>query len=144
MRTSLLAILFFGLLFTAHAESEKAAPPPKLWAGISVMQPLFGGDITEEVLVYLAVVDEGDKLVNPGIKSCALRVNGKVPTYWADTVRSGLSDGREEALPAGDYLVYGWNLTEHFQEPGIYKLDIKGEHFQTSEIIFRVLPKAVQ
>ena len=63
---------------------------------------------------------------------------------WAGIVRRGLRDGRWNALPPGDSLIFGKDLGKYFEEPGIYRLSWKGMTFEAPEIVFRVLPRKMK
>ena len=91
--------------------------------------------------MHFALVNDGDKTLNPEIESSELLVNGKQLKDWAFIIGQGPRDDRFAALPPGDHLLFGYALGDHFQKPGIYKLSWKGKNFQSSQIGFRVLPK---
>src|SRR5262245_27648963 len=143
MRTLALLLLSAGLLLAADGPQKKAAQvETKLWAAISVNRPVVDKEVMgDPFVVYLALVNDGDMVVNPDLGSSQLIVNGKELKDWPFIVGQGPRDARWEALPAGDYLSFAYALGERFEEPGTYKVSWKGKGFQSPEIVFRVMPK---
>jgi hypothetical protein len=114
----------------------------KLWASISVSHPVFvKGVASEPFMIHFALVNDGDKPVNPDLGSSQLLVNGKKLKDWQFIVSQGPRDARWQALPAGDYLAFGYALGKHFEEPGTYKVSWKSQGFESPEIVFRVMSK---
>lgn len=144
MRYAVIFLTAFGLLAVAAGPPEqKAKPDKKLWAAISTSTPIrdwpaFSVDV---FMVNFGLVNDGDKTVDPEIDSSQLLVNGKVLKNWDFIINNGIRDGRWKALPPKDNLGFGYALGNHFEEPGIYKLQWKGKDFQSPEIVLRVMPK---
>src|SRR5205823_12531714 len=109
----------------------------KLWAAISVNQPvvLAKGTMTE-LFVSIAIVNDGDKTVDPEIGSSHLFVNGKEWKNWAFSVGQGPRDDRFTALPPRNYVGKTFDFAEHCTKPGIYRLLWKGRGFQAPEVVF--------
>jgi hypothetical protein len=136
---------------TVQVEPDYSAPPPeanktktKLWAGISVSQPVFVGknDTVPGIFqINFTMINDGDKTIDPEISSSKLLINGKELKDWPILVSNGPKDNRFKALPPGDYLLFGSGLGKYFEEPGIYKVSWQGKAFQSNEIEFRVLPE---
>jgi RNA polymerase sigma factor (sigma-70 family) len=117
---------------------------PRLWAGISVTQPVFESKNTTINGIFqinFTVVNDGDKTIDPDIGSSELLVNGKPMKDWDFIIHNGPRDDRWTALPPGDCLEFGYGLGDRFEKPGIYRVQWKGKNFQSAEIVFRVLPR---
>lgn len=113
----------------------------KIWAAISVNEPIFIAGSTKNLQIYFTLVNDGATTINPEIEASEIIVNGKT---WADSsliFGSGLRDNRFTALPPRDYLLFTYALGERFKEPGIYKVSWKGKTFEAPEIVFRILPQ---
>ncbi|HJZ54035.1 MAG TPA: RNA polymerase sigma factor [Gemmataceae bacterium] len=126
------------------AAAEKG---PKLWAAISINQPVFLQD--EETgpglfQIQFTVVNDGDAVIDPEIESSQLIINGKEFKDWKLVIGNGPRTGEWKALPAGRYVQFGYALGSYFNEPGVYKVSWKGKHFESPEIVFRVMPKKVK
>lgn len=143
MRIRVLTLLLAGLSLAAGPPKEKEKVGVKVWAGLSVNEPVFRSG-ESQVVIRIAVVNDGDRVLNPELTSSELLVNGKLLKNWDVTINNGPRDKRFNALPAGDYIALSFDVTEHFQTPGTYKLLWKGKHFRTPEFVFRVLPKQAQ
>jgi hypothetical protein len=62
-----------GLLETKAQDRPGMAPQSvKLWAALSVPEPIFQVGQTERLQIYFAVVNDGDTAVNPKIGSSHL------------------------------------------------------------------------
>src|SRR5260370_39280226 len=129
MRASLFCLFSIGILLSVDPPAKK--PPEsetKLWAAITASKPVFEeGEGTMALQVDFALVNEGKKVVDPEIRSSHLFVNGKELKDWDFIIANGLRDDRFTALPPGDHLSFGYDLGNHFQKPGIYKLHWKGK-----------------
>lgn len=142
-------------------ESDPKDPPPKpeepkkplagigdtktkLWAGISVSQPVFvskNDTVAGIFQINFTIVNDGDKTIDPEINSSKLLVNGKELKDWEFLVSNGPKDNRFKALPPKDFLLFGMGLGDRFEEPGIYRVSWQGKAFQSNEIVFRVVAK---
>jgi hypothetical protein len=126
----------------AAPAGEGAAVGKKLWAAISVNQPLFReGHDTNLLQINFALLNEGDRVVDPKIPGYPrLIVNGK-ELDLSSVPGVGPRDERFKALPPGDFLLFGYALGAHFDRAGVYKVYWQGEGFRSPEIVFRVLPR---
>ena len=127
--------------FAGTAKQEAGKPAPKLWAAISVSHPVFDKGVTgDPFMIHFALVNDGDKTINPDVESSRLLVNGKDLKGWDFIIANGIRDDSWYALPPGDYLAFGYALGERFEKPGVYKVSWKGKGFASNEIVFRVHP----
>jgi RNA polymerase sigma factor (sigma-70 family) len=125
------------------APVEKAT---KLWAALSSTRPVFlqqeltGPDVFQ---ILFTVANDGDAALDPEFESTQLIVNGKELKDWKLMVGDGSGTGEWKALPAGRHVTFGYAMGSYFKEPGVYKVSWKGKHFESPEIVFRVMPKKV-
>jgi RNA polymerase sigma factor (sigma-70 family) len=127
-----------GKADSAEGAGERAVK--KLWAGMSVNQPLFRvGKDTNLLQFSFALVNEGETVIDPRISGYPrLIVNGKeldlssIPGF-------GPRNERFKALPAGDNLQFGLAAGQHFDRPGVYRVYWQGEGFRSNEVVFRVM-----
>jgi len=144
MRQTIILLAAFGLLCgAAGRQEEKAKQEKKLWAAISTSTPIrdwpaFSVDV---FTVHFALVNDGDKTVDPKIESSQLLVNGKELKNWDYIIANGIRSTNWKSLTPGDHLHFTYGLGKDFEEPGIYKLKWKGKAFESAEIVLRVLPK---
>jgi hypothetical protein len=153
MRTVALAVVIVGVSLAAGEPEKGDTPRAKpLWAAISVSHPVFDAEVWSQrpFLLHLALVNDGEKIIDPELDSSQLIVNGKeVGDDWTITIGNGPRDDRIEALPPGDHLEmtisFGRDFREalarHFREPGIYHVSWKGKRFESPAIVFRVMPR---
>ncbi len=126
------------------AAAEKG---PKLWAAISINQPVFlqheetGPGLFQ---MQFSVANDGDAVIDPEIESSQLIINGKEFKDWKLVIGNGPRTGEWKALPAGRYVQFGYAVGSYFNEPGVYRVSWKGKHFESPEIVFRVMPKNVK
>ena len=123
------------------AQKEASKDGKKLWAAISVNDPVYVKGKDGPLMIHFGLVNDGSKVVDPGIGSTQLFVNGKELKDWPFTAAQGPQDDRFEALPPGDSLRFAVDLRRHFQKDGIYKVSWKGDGFESSQIVFRVISK---
>jgi hypothetical protein len=142
IRLSLAVALLF-LVGPAVAGGPKPAPGPKLWAALTVPQPVFEqGNLGPGFFqVNFAVVNDGDQTVDPGIGESKLLVNGKEMKDWNFIIHNGPRGTDFTALEPGKAVRFGSGMGRYFDEPGVYRLVWKGKHFEAPEVVFRVLPK---
>lgn len=153
MRAVALAVVTIGVSLAAGEPEQRAARGGKrLWAAISVSHPVFDAEVASEdpFLLHLALVNDGEKTIDPELAASQLIVNGKeVGDDWSRTIGNGLRDDRFEALPPGDHLAmtisFGGDFREalarHFREPGVYRVSWKGKRFESPQVVFRVMPR---
>lgn len=132
---------------------EQMGKGVKLWAAVKVSDPVLDWDnLAWELdtrgpfMIHFYVVNDGDKVVDPKLTSSRLFINGKEckgkdGINWPRIVASGPVDDRNNALPPGDYTGFGFDFGSYFKEPGIYRVKWKGEGFEASEVVFRVMPR---
>jgi RNA polymerase sigma factor (sigma-70 family) len=112
----------------------------KLWAAMSVNQPLFRvGQTTNLIQFSFALVNESDKVIDPKIPGYPrLIVNGK--ELDLSTIPGvGPRDERFNALPPGENLQFGMGAGQFFDKPGVYRVYWQGEEFRSNEVFFRVI-----
>jgi len=113
-----------------------------IWASISVNQPVFEEEGTKNLMIIFALVNDGHDTINPDIESSQIVVNGH---SWEDSrliFSNGPRDKRFWALPPNGYLLFGYQLGDRFDKPGIYTVIWKGVNFESQKISVRVVPKA--
>jgi hypothetical protein len=126
----LMITVLLGCANSSTKLSSKGTPKQsgaKIWAAISVNQPVFVGGWTANLQINFTLVNDGATTINPEIGSSEIIVNGKT---WADSsliFGNGPRDHRFTELPPKDYLLFGYALGERFNEPGIYKVSWKGK-----------------
>jgi hypothetical protein len=136
---------------------QQGVPRPekgvKLWAAVGVSDALldWSNHFWENprippFTIDFALVNDGDKVIDPKLESSQLFINGREcdgkdgRINWAVQMGNGPRDDRWKALPPGDYLNFKIAMTEHFKEPGEYRIKWKGEGFEAPEVVFRVMP----
>lgn len=144
MRAITWAMISVATLVAADTP-EKSSPQvkkPNLWAALSVSQPLFDWSVMkpQDFRVFFSLVNDGDKTVAPAIEKSRLIVNGKELADWDGVSVRGPRADTWDSLPPKDYILFWRNLVKHFREPGLYRVAWKGEHFESPEVVFRVLP----
>jgi hypothetical protein len=142
---SLICVAILSSLVLASDGPQKETPEPnaKLWAGLSVTSPTIGADDVQDgqfFMVSFALVNDGDKAVDPEIDSSQFLVNGKELKDWGFIIRNGPRGKDFESLPAGQIVRFGKGMGRYFTEPGVYKLQWKGKAFESAVVEFRVFP----
>jgi hypothetical protein len=113
----------------------------KLWAAISVSEPVFDEGWTESIMIHFTLVNDATRTIDPKERAWRLVINGEDFPDPGFIFGTGPRDDRWKALPAGDSLRFSKALGRYFKEPGIYRVSWKGEGFETLPIEFRVMPK---
>lgn len=124
-------------------QGQKPTPTSKLWAAISVPQPIFveGGD-TDRLQIYFGVYNDGHSPVSPNVESSHLFVNGVEPQDWSFVIGNGIRNELFASLPPGETLRFTYLLgPRYFEKPGIYAVRWEGENFRSPELTFRVVPR---
>jgi hypothetical protein len=111
-----------------------------LWAGLSVNHPIFRAGQTKELRIEFALVNDGDKVIDPKIPESRIVINGKELGDSGLILSSVQMGTRFKALPTGESLQFDCPLGDRFKEPGIYRVSWKGAGFQSSEVVLRILP----
>ena len=132
------AILGGGFLFYSYSHAKQLRP--KLWAAISVSDPLFQEGGTKDLMIHFTLVNDGNAVVDPRIESSKISVNGEELENSGFIFGNGIRSSNWNALAPGDALRFTYGLEQYFLKPGIYKVSWKGEDFETSTIVFRVMP----
>jgi len=124
---------------TSRADEKKGEV--KLWAAISVNEPVFRDGYTKDLQMDFAVVNDGQTTIDPKTNSSHLFINGEELKSWQFIAGNGPRSGNYNALPPGDSTSFGYALGDLFEKPGVYKVRWEGENFKAPEIMFRVMPK---
>jgi hypothetical protein len=124
-------------------QGKKPQPTAKLWAAISVPQPIYvEGSETDRLQVYFGIYNGGDSTVSPNVESSHLFVNGVEPSDWQIVISNGIRNELFASLPPGETLQFTYLLgPRYFQKPGIYTVRWQGENFKSPELTFRVVPR---
>ena len=123
-------------------KSKPQVEQVKLWAAMSVPQPIFYGRETDALQISFGVFNDGRSPINPTIDSSHLFINGIELKDWLFIVTNGPGTSSFSSLPPGQFLRFSAVLGKYFQKPGVYTVKWKGETFTAMEITFRVLPGA--
>jgi hypothetical protein len=134
--------LFCATLVGANTGLAQAPAKGSLWAAVSVPEPLVATGQTGRLMLYFAMVNDGDKPVDPKVSSWRLNINGSDHPDSEFTFANGPRDARWKSLPAGDRLQFGYALGGWFKEPGIYRVTWKGDGFESAPVVFRVVSEA--
>lgn len=138
-------IVAVGLAFLAADPKQEgpATADRKLWAAISVTAPVLDWDVStgRPFMVCFALVNDGEKAVDPEVEASQLLVTGKPLKDWSFIISNGPRDARWRKLPARDYLNFAYDLGKYFEKPGTYKVLWKGKGFQSAELVVRVMPR---
>lgn len=137
----LLAIVTLLLPFALCARAPQEPSRLNLWAAVAINDPLFQEGRTEKLMIYFALVNDGDSVVDPEIESSKLIINGTELNDSGLIFGNGPRDARWKALPPGKSLLFGYAMKSYFQKPGTYAVSWKGSDFETTPIVFRILPK---
>jgi hypothetical protein len=136
-----------ALLTIACLSGGYSSPSPKLgnagrlWAAISVNEPVFTQGWTKSLQIYFTLVNDSDKTINPEIGASQIVVNGQALQDSDVIFNNGIRHKGFYALPPNDHLLFTYALGDKFAEPGIYRVSWRGPAFEAQEIIFRVLPQ---
>jgi RNA polymerase sigma factor (sigma-70 family) len=118
----------------AGPQAGTPAQGPPVWAALSVSPLLFQEGGQGGPRVTFALVNDGDRILDPKISSSKLLVNGKaLPNFLRGEVRF-------RSLKPGEHLLFSVTLSEAIQKPGVYRLSWEGEGFRAAQTVFRVLP----
>ena len=125
----------------AKGQDQEPKPTVKLWAAISVPQPIFYEDRIEALHVSFALVNDGGSIVDPKIGSSHLLINGIEPQDWSFVIGNGPRNEWFNALPPAQALQFGYQLgPRYFLKPGVYTVRWEGDNFKSAELTFRVVP----
>ena len=114
--------------------------PAKLWAAISVAQPVFSLKEAGTLTLSFAVVNDGETAANPNVEASHLIINGAEPNDWRMIIGNGPRTAEFTALAPGRSLLFTYQLgSRYFAKPGVYTVRWEGPGYQSLEITFRVL-----
>jgi hypothetical protein len=143
---SLLAVGVINGIGMAQLPKAEVPKPTdgKLWAAIS-HRGVYNPDTIsfDRRTLHLALVNDSGGAVETGAGESVLVVNGK-PVESRDWLRASVPGSRIggwDNLPAGDTTGIVLDMERFATEPGIYRVSWKGKAFETSEIVFRILPQ---
>ena len=134
-------VAVLSLCFVASGADENKGAV-KLWAAVSVNEPVFRNGWTKNLQLNFAVINDGKASVDPKTSSSRLFINGKELKEWNFIVGNGPRSMNYNALPPGDSTGFGYAMGEYFKTPGKYTVRWEGENFKAPGITFRVLPKS--
>ena len=125
-------------------QGQKTKPTSKLWAAITVPQPIYlEGYETKHLEIYFAVYNDGDLAVGPQVESSHLFINGVEPENWSYVIGNGIRNDLFRSLPSGEILQFNYLLgPAYFVKPGIYTVRWEGENFKSPELTIRVVPRS--
>ena len=118
---------------------QPTSEQPKLWAGISVQQPVFGQTETAKLVMSFAVVNDGTSDANPNIEFSRLFINGVEPQNWGNIILNGLRTPEWKIFPPGRTLTFTYALGTLFSKPGVYTVRWEGVNFKSADLVFRVV-----
>jgi hypothetical protein len=144
---SKVGLLGLSLVFCGSQKPEPGAA--KLWAAITVNHPLYTEGWMNEMVMDFAVFNEGKlpAAVNPCFEHSTLVINGAELTGKdLDWFRFNISNGprAKDPLPSGRGVYAAKNGNgQLFQKPGVYNVVWKSDCFESSPVVFRVMPREV-
>jgi hypothetical protein len=125
-----------------RGQDQTTKPTSKLWAAISVPQPIFYQDRIEDLQMSFALVNDGGSTVDPKIGSSHLLINGVEPQDWFFVIGNGPRNEWFNALPPGQTLQFTYLLgPRYFQKPGDYTVRWQADDFKAADLTLRVLPR---
>jgi hypothetical protein len=143
-QSRVLSIAFAVAIALCFPKSHRAsAQPPsgtRLWAAISASQPAYRLSEVSRLTLNFSVVNDGGAIVDPGVHSSHLFVNGVELPGWPMIVHNGPKTSDFAALPPGQALSFGYQFSGIFARPGIYTVSWENSVFRSREITFRVMP----
>lgn len=117
----------------------ESASKSKLWAAVSASQPIYTRDQAEHLQLNFALVNDGDKAIDPKGNSWRLNINGKDLPDSEFIFLNGPRPWGWDSLRPGQSLAFGISLGERMLQPGIYRIIWKGRDFETVPLILRVV-----
>jgi hypothetical protein len=126
----------------AAAQNNHEAKQVRLWAALSISQPVFSAceNGIANLQINFGMVNDGHSTVDPKIGSSQLLINGKEAKGWSMVINNGPRTSDFVSLRPGRSLNFGIALKEYFMNPGVYTAGWRGEKFKAQPIMFRVLP----
>jgi hypothetical protein len=99
-----LAMLLAVLPIFLSATSQE---PSRIWAAISVSDPLFQQGWTNSLMIHFTLVNDGARTIDPKEGTWKLIINGREVEDARFIFGNGPRDARWKALPPGDSLRFG-------------------------------------
>jgi hypothetical protein len=108
---------------------------------LSINNPIFKAGQINDLRIEFSLVNDGDKVIDPEIAGSRIIINGKERSEPGSIVGSASNAPPFKALSPGESLQFGVLLGDQLKEPGTYRVSWKSASFQSSEIVFRILPE---
>jgi hypothetical protein len=123
-----------------------ADEPGKLWAAIGISKSVFDPETwtIDRPKVHLILVNDRTHAIETGVRESVLVVNGKPRPgeAWDAALEKGLGGNTSEKLRPGEQLEVVCPLQEVITEPGIYRVSWRAKNFESSEAVYRLMPRA--
>ena len=107
---------------------------------MTINQPVFSKNRTDNLTLTFALVNDGDSTVNPGVPKSHLFINGAELKDWEFINMNGPGTSRDSALPPKRTWMKTHSLGKYFKKPGVYVVRWHGENFKAADLTLRVLP----
>ncbi len=130
------------LVFAEDRTIPKDDKKTGLWAATSVPEPLVTSSRLKQFQVHFAMLNEGERHIDPGVSAWRLQINGKDHPDSQLTFANGPRDERWKSLPAHQYLRFAYAIGDWFKKPGTYSIVWKGDDFESPPVVFRVLAQS--
>jgi hypothetical protein len=123
----------------AAAEPAVKAQDPRVWAGVSASVPgattnaMFSVGEVNRLVIGVALVNDGDAPIPFDRAATRLVINGE-PVELFD----GNGPVWNEVRPGRPFGASTGGVARHFAQPGLYKIQWKGEGFSSSVLEIRV------
>ena len=105
-----LALPVFFVVVAVALTSAKQEPQP--WVAVNVTEPLVRSGGLKQFQVYFAMQNDSKIAIDPKAGSWRLNVNATDHPDSQFTFANGPRDDRWESLPAGDYLLFGLEISQ--------------------------------
>src|SRR5438477_5099998 len=101
--------LFCAVLIGAASMIAQTPAKLKIWAAVtSVPGPLVTAGQVERLQIHFAMVNDGNKPIDPKVSSWRLNINGKDHPDSEFMFANGPRDDRWKSLPVGDCLQFSY------------------------------------
>lgn len=131
-------VLILSVLLPLLTHVNAGQETPKLWAAISVNEPVFIELSNKDMMITFSVVNDSSDVVDPKTESSKIIVNGEV--LETGVFANGIRPLNANALAPGEHMSLSIAMNAYFRKPGIYKVYWKGENFESQPIVLRILP----
>lgn len=140
MKITCIAMISIALLAAAVCLAAPGKPKVSdLWAAVSVSEPLVVEGKLKTFHAIFALSNDTDHPIDPKVASWKLIINGEEYPNSQMLFGNGPRDDRWKSLPAGDYLLFGYALSDPFKVPGTYTLVWRAKDFESSPVTFRIM-----